>query len=93
MDKCLQFRLPSGAGGMAAQMTAGKIKNKLNELHSSKKIGLFKTSHEKHYKMNIWLENEYDYTTILLLWERQSVFSDPILVERPSTENPFTNKT
>lgn len=66
--KCLEFRLPSGAAGMAAGMTKMAIKKKLDNLVSENKIGDYKHRTER-YKFRVWLEKEQDYTVFFLMWE------------------------
>lgn len=90
--KCIQFTLPSGAGGMAAQMTAGRINKQLRKLFEEKRIGHYKTSHEKHYKMNLWFQDEQYLTILLLIWDGTNDFSKPAVVEKVITESPFYGK-
>lgn len=89
MNKCVQFILPSGTGGMAAQMYAYKITNQLKILLSEKKISGYKITHEKHYKLNVWLKEEKDITTMLLVWDTLKNYKKPYIVEKSIKENPY----
>lgn len=79
--KCLEFRLPSGAGGMAAGYTRGSILSKLKKLKDENKIGVYKYATER-YLLRVWLEHERDYTTFFLLWNPASSWHGPTVTEK-----------
>lgn len=89
MNKCVQFTLPSGSGGMAAQMYAYKISNQLKKLVNENKITGYKISHEKHYKLNVWLQEEKDLTTMLLLWDSSKSYKEPSVIKKSIEDNPY----
>ena len=91
-NKCLQFQLPSGGGGMPAQMNAGRIRGQLNRLVYEKKISQYEITHEKHYKMNVWFKDEVSYTVVMLLWDEPTIYKQPVIVEKPVEENPYYGK-
>lgn len=75
MTRVIQFSLPSGSGGMAAGMRTAQIKKQLDRLHIQ-----YKTTYEKDYKMNIWLENENEIEEVLQLLKQEKHFKEPIIV-------------
>lgn len=92
MNKCIQFVLPGGAGGMAAQMFVREIQNKLKSFVKENKISGYKTTHEKCYKFNVWFQNDKDITTIMLIWDSSKNYKEPIVLEKPLSENPYYGK-
>lgn len=92
-SKCVQFILPSGAGGMAAQMAAGNIKKKLNEYVSNNQLSQYKTTHQNGYRMNVWFEDEKSITIFCLLWEIEKPFQGYTIVTKSIEENPFISQT
>lgn len=87
MDKCLEFTLPSGAGGMAAGITRQSIGNKLRHLFETKKIGHYKTQ-TIGYKYRVWFENEIDFTSFFLIWEPSNPWHKPVVKNEVYQENP-----
>ena len=90
MDKCLEFTLPSGAGGMAAGMTRQSIGSKLRHLLETNKIGHYKTQTVR-YRYRVWFENEIDFTTFFLVWEPSNSWHKPIVVYESYQEDPRKN--
>lgn len=89
MIKCIQFQLPNGAGGIAAQMAVTELQQKINNLKETKKIGRFKITYESFYKMNVWFKDERDVTMFLLVWEITTGLKKATVVEKNEDEDPF----
>jgi len=89
MDRCVQFQLPNGAGGLGAQMVSSNIKKKLMHLKVQKKIGEYKIGHESYYKMNVWFKNESDYTAFCLVWDFETFRPTAKIVDCPKEKNPY----
>lgn len=84
--KCLEFRLPSGAAGMAAGMTKSSIGTKLKELVDKKLISNYRgyTQGHRHY---VWFENDYDYTAFFLVWDFSKIWHRPEIIEKDYPED------
>lgn len=81
------FKLPTGAGGMAAGMTRQSIGDKLKHLRETKKIGHYKTQTVK-YDYKVWFENEMDFTTFFLIWEPYNSWHQPTVIDEVYQEDP-----
>lgn len=88
--KCLEFSLPSGAGGMAAGMTGSRIRKMLNDLVARKIIGGFKIKIKK-YKLYVWLETDRDYTMFFLSWDQNRSWFKPTLIEKDYLDDQNDN--
>lgn len=86
---CVEFQLPSGSAGMAAQMTAGKIKSQLRRLVDEKIIPGYKTKHEKSYKMLVWFPEEKFYSVFALIWQKEYSWLSPKIIQKPVIESPY----
>lgn len=64
--RLLEFDLPSGGGGMAAQMARYKILKKFKELQDTHHIQY--KSMTVGYKLEVWFENEEDYMIFFLAY-------------------------
>lgn len=89
--KCLEFKLPSGAGGMAAGYTRQSIGKRLAALRDSGKIGPYKSKTEG-YAYKVWLEKESDYTIFFLLWEPSNSWHRPKVTDEIYTPPQSTRK-
>lgn len=85
LNKCIEFDLPSGSGGMAAGMTRHAIGKQIHEL--SKKHNFIYKSKVKGYKFKIWLEHEWAYSLVILVWEPPNIFGKPKIVHETFLEN------
>ena len=65
--RLLEFDLPSGGGGMAAQMARYKILKKFKELQD--KHNLQYRSMTVGYKLEVWFENDEDYVIFFLAYD------------------------
>ena len=63
----IQFKLPSGAGGMAAYHASHHIRKRMQEWADNHNIKI-KSIHSG-YNMNFILENDRDYTLFALSWK------------------------
>lgn len=85
LNKCLEFNLPAGSGGMAAGMTSHAIGKQIHEL--SKKHKFIYKSKIEGYKLKVWLEYEWAYSLITLVWEPPSKFGQFKIVNDTYIEN------
>lgn len=85
---CLQFQLPSGAGGIAPGMASGVIRTELDKLVKSGKISQYKTTHTRNLQLNIWFKNQEECLLVFLML-KGNFFRSPVLVEYPDKESPF----
>lgn len=85
LNKCLEFNLPSGAAGMAAGMTRNAIGKQIHDLSKTHKF-IYKIK-VKGYKLKIWLEHEWAYSLVLLLWEAPGLFGKPKIVNENYIED------
>ena len=65
--KVLEFDLPSGGGGLPAQMARYKILQKFKELENSHRL-IYKCK-TVGYRLDVWYEKESDYTLFFLLYD------------------------
>lgn len=84
--KCLEFRLPSGAAGMAAGMTRMGIGKELRKLVDAKLITNYK-GHTQGYRYYVWFENDYDYTAFFLVWDQYNPWRHPTVIEKDYPED------
>lgn len=64
--KYIRFRLPGGAGGMAAGMTGASVSNRIKEWAES--AGVEYRSHREGHKLDVCFASQEDYTMFLLSW-------------------------
>ena len=64
--KYMRFRLPGGAGGMAAGMTAASIVGRIKEWAES--AGVEYRSHRQGHKLDVCFGSDADYAMFLLSW-------------------------
>lgn len=69
----LEFRLPSGAGGMAAGYTKAAIVKQLNEVCSQYRIE-FEDRVTKSYRYRVSFKHSKDYSLFALVWEPKSTY-------------------
>ena len=69
----IEFRLPSGAGGMAAGHAARVIRKQLNEWHA--KHGISFTTRADGYKFIVELPTEQDYSFFRLSFDPCGFYS------------------
>jgi len=82
VDKCLQFKLPTGSGGQAAGYVKRSISKKIDKLADEGKIGKNYKTIIMNYQMFVWLEHEQDYTVFFLVWEFFAGWHNPTLIEK-----------
>lgn len=74
----LEFRLPSGAGGMAAGYTKQGITKQLKQLTEQYNIRVKRTV-QKAYRYRVEFERDQDYTLFALVWVPKGSFWRPEL--------------
>ena len=82
----LEFRLPSGAGGMAAGYTKQGINKELKRVCKQYNIDL-KEQVTKAYRYRISFKRDQDYTLFALVWQpKSSYFNYTVWYEDINTE-------
>lgn len=84
--KCLQFKLPSGAAGMAAGHTKFGIIKKFNLLIDAGTIGKNIKTKTAMYLYKVWLEKDADYTAFFLVWKPTSPWHIPTVTDEEYKE-------
>ena len=84
--KCIHFRLPSGAGGMAAAHQLGQYRTKVSKFCVTYKIQSYNWSVEG-YNFYVWFDEEKIYSLFFLVWEDARPWSPPTIAEKEIPEN------
>lgn len=70
----IEFGLPTGAGGMAAQHSAGHLRSKLKQWSEQRQVDLIVASDRHDYRH--WLTVEFkrpeDFTLFALTWQEHT---------------------
>jgi hypothetical protein len=83
----IEFRLPSGAGGMAAGYTKMGINKELKRVCEQYKIEL-KEQVTKAYRFRISFKTEQDYTLFALVWKPKSTYFNYTVWHEPIDTEP-----
>lgn len=78
--KLLEFDLPHGSGGMAAQMARGLILRRFDRLR--KEYGVEYKYLTVGYKLEVWFLKDSDYTLFSLLYDTNDDWRPYRLVEK-----------
>lgn len=79
----IEFRLPGGAGGMAAGYTKQAINKHLKAIADSGRITIVEQVHQP-YRFRVELASEQEYTILALIWPRKNewfcykLYNEPI---------------
>lgn len=71
----IEFRLPNGAGGMAAGHASAALKKKIAEWASKHGNPVYKAGVAMPYRYHLTFEDELNYTLFALTFEQGKLFS------------------
>jgi hypothetical protein len=77
----VEFRLPSGAGGMAAQYLTGIIRKEIDQWAKQHSME-YKTKVVK-YTLRLCLNSKQDYTYFQLSWKPENQFAQNFVLVEP----------
>lgn len=76
-NKCLEFRLPSGGGGMPAGITQYKILRKIKQF--AKQYSLEFKHKSMNHRVKVWFPKEEHYTLFFLVSEPEWYWEKPTI--------------
>ena len=82
----IEFDLPMGAGGMAAQMARSLILQRMSRFRKEHKIDFH--YHTQGYTLQVWFDKESEYTLFALTYDEKDDWRPYRLVEIEKPNEP-----